>query len=71
MKKPPLQCLCVEHGALRSRFDIPDARPRQGGLTLLLQRHMIRMALQLVNSTIPETRAYWREKCPWAEPTWR
>lgn len=39
-------------------------RPSLGGLTLLLAMHQMTMAAQLVNSSVPETREFWRAKCP-------
>jgi hypothetical protein len=40
------------------------ARPTIGGFTLLLACHEMWMAEQLVNSAVPETRAFWRERYP-------
>jgi hypothetical protein len=43
----------------------PEPRPRQvsqanGGLALILMTHEIRMAAQLANSIVTETREFWR-----------
>ena len=70
MTKPPLQCMCVESGALRPRFDIPTARHDGDGLLRLFRLAMGLHVLTGVNSTIPETREYWRAKHPETEPMW-
>ena len=38
--------------------------PTIGGFALLLVCHQMRMAEQLVNSTVPETREFWRALYP-------
>lgn len=41
-----------------------EPRPTIGGLTIFLARHEMGMAEQLVNSAVPETRAFWRARYP-------
>lgn len=40
----------------------PRPRPTLGGLSLLLVTHGMRMAEQLANSSVPETREFWRAR---------
>ena len=51
---------------LASGWPAPTERPALsiGGFALLLASHHLRMAAQLVNSAVPETREFWRSKYP-------
>lgn len=71
MTKPPLQCMCVESGALRTRFDMPTEPPNGQGLVRLFLMAVALHVVSGINSTIPETRAYWRAKYPETKPLWR
>lgn len=51
---------------LASGWLAPTERPAPSlsGFALLLDWHQLRMAAQLVNSAVPETREFWRSKYP-------
>lgn len=58
---PPNQLMCIECGATRSRFDLPIGE-EYSGLVLLFELALGVHALSGLNSSIPETRAYWQAR---------
>lgn len=57
----PRQLMCTECGDTREYFVIPQKK-QEGWLTLAIRSNLSMIAAQGLNSTIPETRAYWRER---------